>query len=617
LHANQLAQIAPDYFDVVIVDEFHHAAADTYDALLDHLKPRVLLGLTATPERADGQSILKWFDGRVASELRLWKALDQGLLSPFQYFGVGGAPDVSAVSWSRGRYDSAELSNVYTADHIFAKRVLQEVAKKVTDPTKMRALGFCVDIAHAEFMANVFNDAGLRSAPVSANTKDADRAKHLQELGRGDLRCIFSVDLFNEGIDLPDVDTVMFLRPTESATVFLQQLGRGLRRSERKECLTVLDFIGDAHRRFRFDLRYRAIVGGTRRSVEREIDEGFPMLPSGCTIQLDRQAQRIVLDNIRGQLGAGIKGLVDDLRGVGAAATLADFLTKAGIEPEDLYANGRYWTALRREAGFETRPVGPDDQRIGRALSRMLHIDDSSRLDGIRAFVRGSLPRADDTDAPQRDLFVLLGHLHESYSQLSAAWTALWNSDALRDEIDQLLGVIADRVRRTTIALSGGLAGVPLRVHATYSLDEIMAGFDERNSKDGVKRIQLGVHYIKKRRCDLLFVTLEKSEKEYSPTTLYNDYAISPTRFHWETQSGCHEGTPAGRRYIDSKVGRDHVVIFVRQRRNDARGETMPYLFLGEARYATHRGKRPMQIEWDLTEAMPAWFYQETKVAAG
>jgi superfamily II DNA or RNA helicase/HKD family nuclease len=623
LHAEQLERIAPDYFDVLIVDEFHHAAARTYEALLTRLRPRILLGLTATPERADGKSVLGWFDGRIASELRLWKALDQNLLSPFQYFGIGGAPDVSGVRWSRGRYDSASLSNVYTADHLFAKRVVQEVAKKVTDVSKMRALGFCVDVAHAEFMAKVFSDARIPSAAVSAETSASERAESLRALAGGELRCVFSVDLFNEGIDLPDVDTVLFLRPTESATVFLQQLGRGLRRSDRKECLTVLDFIGDAHRRFRFDLRYRAIVGGTRRSIQREVESSFPSLPSGCSIQLDRQAERVVLENIARQLGLGAQGLVEDLRGLvqehGPDVTLRQFLDEAGVDLEDLYSNGRCFSWLRRAAGVLKDEPGPDDAQIERALSRVLHLDDPLRLDGIRMFLaQPRVPRADDADPMQRMLFMLLGYVRRPLDEMQRAWDALWSSVALREEICQLLGVLADRARRVTFPLDGDLARVPLRVHATYSLDEILAGIDERNAKGGVKRIQTGVFLCERLRSDLLFVTLEKSEKEYSPTTLYNDYAISPTRFHWETQSNCHAGTETGRRYLSIRRGGGrHALLFVRQRRTDARGETMPYLFLGEAYCGAHRGGRPMQIEWELARAMPAGVFLETKVAAG
>jgi superfamily II DNA or RNA helicase len=623
LHEAALDRIPPDHFDVVIVDEFHHAAAPTYERLLERLRPRVLLGLTATPERADGRSILNWFDGRVASELRLWKALDQGLLSPFQYFGIGGAPDVSGVRWSRGRYDSAALSNVYTADHFFAIRVAQEVSRKVTDVGAMRALGFCVDVAHAEFMAERFNHAGIASAAVSAQTASRERDEALRALRDGRLRCLFSVDLFNEGVDLPDVDTVIFLRPTESATVFLQQLGRGLRRAENKPCLTVFDFIGSASRRFRFDQRYRAIVGGTRRSVEREIERGFPSLPSGCAIQLDKAAQGAVLENIRQQVGQGVHVLLEDLRSLAAergdGLKLEDFLQEAGVDLEDVYSNGRCRTSLRRAAGLSLSGRGPDDDQIERALGRMLHVDDPLRLDGIRVLVTAPTPpTADDKDPVQRLLFALLGYVRRPFSELSAAWAALWSSDTLRTEILELLDILADRVRRVTYPLDGALSKLPLRVHATYTLDEVMTAFDERNSKGGIKRIQTGSFYSEAWSTDLHFITLEKSEKEYSPTTLYNDYAISPVRFHWETVGNCHEGTETARRYLRTTRGANvHGLAFVRQRRTDSRGETMPYVFLGEVFYATHRGNRPMQMEWDLAHPMPASFFQATKIAAG
>ncbi len=616
LHADRLADLPSDAFDVVIVDEFHHAAAPTYDRLLQRLAPKYLVGLTATPERADGKSILHWFDGRIASELRLWKALDQGLLAPFQYFGVEG-PDVAHVRWSGGHYDTKQLSNVYTADHFFAKRILREVHDKIVDPTRMRALGFCVDIAHAEFMAARFCEAGLAARAVSQKTgRDARRAA-LQGLRDGSLRAIFSVDLFNEGVDLPDVDTVLFLRPTESVTVFIQQLGRGLRRSPDKACLTVLDFIGFAHARFRFDRRFRAIVGGTRRQIAREVEEGFPSLPSGCAIRLDPHAQRAVLDNLRHAIGAGSKGLVEDILAMardGRDITLPALLD-AGIELDDIYAKDRCLTLLRRQAGLDPAPPGPEDHRIARALSRLLHIDDHERLDALRAFVAAPRPpRADAGDPSQRQLFVLLGFMREPYGRLRHAWQALWTSP-LRAELAALLDVLDDRSRR----LSFDLPALPgLRTHGTYSLDEIMATVDERTSKGGVKRIQTGVYYLPRRRTDLLFVTLEKNEAQYTPTTLYDDYPITPSRFHWESQSNCHEATKTGARYLRIRQGADDkAVLFVRQRRKDDRGVTMPYLCLGLCFYERHEGARPMAIEWSLAHPMPAGWYQETKLAAG
>ncbi len=260
----------------MVVDEFHHAAAPTYGRLLKHLRPKVLLGLTATPERTDGQSVLEWFDGRIAVELRLWDALERGLLCPFQYFGLHDGTDLSHVQWSRRGYDVLALENVYTGDQARVSLVVQAIQDTVADPLAMRALGFCVSVAHARFMAHEFSRRGLRSIAVSADTPTDDREAALRDLRDGTVNVVFCVDLFNEGVDVPEIDTVLFLRPTESALVFLQQLGRGLRRTDSKSCLTVLDFIGGANRRFRFDLRFRALLGGHRSDIIRQIEERIP-----------------------------------------------------------------------------------------------------------------------------------------------------------------------------------------------------------------------------------------------------------------------------------------------------------------------------------------------------
>ena len=170
LHQDVLDQIPPDAFDVVVVDEFHHAAASTYRRLLDHIRPKELLGLTATPERADGQSVLDRFDGQIAAEIRIWEALERNLLCPFQYFGIHDGTDLSHVRWSRRGYDTGELENLYTANDFRVRLVIEELRKNVRDVRAMRALGFCVSIAHAEFMARKFNELGVPAVAVSSDS---------------------------------------------------------------------------------------------------------------------------------------------------------------------------------------------------------------------------------------------------------------------------------------------------------------------------------------------------------------------------------------------------------------------------------------------------------------
>ena len=240
----------PDFYDYIIVDEFHHAAAHSYQELLTYYKPKVLLGLTATPERMDGKSILEYFNNRITAEIRLPEAIDRKLLCPFQYFGVTDEVDLSDLKWERGGYNRKELSNVYTMNQAVAcKRanlIIRSIFKYVTDINEVKGLGFCVSKEHAKFMSDYFNSKNIPSMYLVSETSDEDRNSAKKRLVEGYVRFIFVVDIYNEGVDIPEVNTVLFLRPTESLTIFLQQLGRGLRLCEGKDCLTVLDFIGQA-----------------------------------------------------------------------------------------------------------------------------------------------------------------------------------------------------------------------------------------------------------------------------------------------------------------------------------------------------------------------------------
>jgi superfamily II DNA or RNA helicase/HKD family nuclease len=295
LHEERLEQIPHDAFDVVVVDEFHHAKAATYDRLLSRLRPRELLGLTATPERMDGQDVTEWFDQRIAVELRLWEAIDQGFLVPFQYFGVADGTDLSQLTWRRGGYAPGELSDLLSNDDLRVAKLLQAVQRIVLEPGEMRALGFCVSKEHAHYMARRFTEAGLASSALTGDDAPDERAQTLADLQSGQLRCVFSVEVLGEGVDVPDVDCLLLLRPTASATVFAQQLGRGLRRAAGKSHLTVIDLIGQHRREFRFEDRFSAILDTKRGTVLSQVRDDFPFLPAGCTVDLDRQSREIVL----------------------------------------------------------------------------------------------------------------------------------------------------------------------------------------------------------------------------------------------------------------------------------------------------------------------------------
>jgi len=474
LAAIDLANLAPDRFDMVIVDEFHHAAAPTYERLLNHLTPKVLLGLTATPERADGRSILEWFDGRFAAEVRLWDAIEGAQLCPFQYFGVHDDVDLSALEWKRGGYDLAALQGVYTGNEARLAKILHSIGEIVDDPLRMRALGFCVSVDHANYMAESFTCAGIPSVAVSGETRADERADALRMLKSGDVNCVFAVDLFNEGIDVPAIDTVLFLRPTESATVFLQQLGRGLRQTDGKACLTVLDFIGQQNRHFRFDRRLRALLGsGNRADIIRQVEQGFPLLPSGCHMQLDRVAQDVVLRNLRTAIGGRWAEMVRDLRELGDVS-LGEYLTRTERTVNELYRTQRGWSSLRRDAELPVVDAGSHDTPLGRAFGRMLHTDDPERLDVFRRVLDAPAPpRSEELGERERRLLTML-HMDlwsaERGLGLDDGFRRLWANPARRDELRELLDVLDAQADVVPRALRLALP-IPLSVHCHYTRD--------------------------------------------------------------------------------------------------------------------------------------------------
>lgn len=609
LREADLALLPPDQFDIVVIDEFHHAAAPSYRRLLEHLNPAELLGLTATPERNDGLEVLSYFDGRIAAELRLWDAIDQHRLTPFVYYGIHDGTDLRAVPWRRGQgYDIEELSNVLTADDMTGRLVLQALRRRVADTSRMRALGFCVSVRHARFMARIFSEQGVRATAIWADTPEHERRDALKALSNGDTDVLFSVDLFNEGIDVPGIDTLLMLRPTESPTLFLQQLGRGLRRQPGKDVCTVLDFVGNHRREFRYDRRLQALLGGTRRDVEAQVARGFPFLPAGCHMELDQVATRIVLDSIRNAIPDTWTTRVDLLRTLtadGRDCGLQRYLDESGLEPAELYANNRGWSNLRAAAGIGVPARDAPETAIRNAVGRMFHVDDPRRLAAYRAFVATDTPPDLGTLSPQdQRLFRMLmtslvgarGLVKKDASVADGA-ELLWRCPAVISELREVFALLNKRIGHVTPPLAGFDA--PLSIHARYTRQEILAAFNV-GSGCRTPSWREGVKWIPQERADVFVFTLDKSSGGFSPTTRYRDYAVSPSLIHWESQSTTTADSPTGRRYRNHMQTGSSIMMFARLRSDDR-----AFHFLGPAEYQKHEGEQPMAITWKLRHPLP------------
>lgn len=611
-----IERTSPDFYDYIVIDEVHHGAAQSYKKLLEYYKPKVLLGLTATPERMDGEDITRFFDKKMAYELRLPEAIDNKLLCPFQYFGVSDFVDLSELKWTRGGYEVSELENVYVLDTEKAKRRAQDIItntiKYVDDIENVKALGFCVSIKHAEFMANEFNNAGIPSIALTGNSNDEIRKNAAKNLTDGNIKVIFTVDLFNEGVDIPQINTILFLRPTESLTIFLQQLGRGLRISEGKECLTVLDFIGQSNKNYKFADKYRALIGKTKKSVESYVKDGFVSLPKGCFIKLEKQAKEYVLRNIK-----GLKNNKDVLIGkikyfendTGEKLNLKNFLRYNNISLDEFYNGKRTFSRLCAEAEIIQDFQYENEEVLNKRIVNLLSMDSPKLIDFSRKYINNTDMNLNKEDLILRNMlyytFYVKNPEREGISSIKEGIEKNISNRLIKEEILDILDILYEKINCVPIKNSYDFI-CPLEVHCKYTQAQILAGL-EYYREDFYGPMLEGVKYFKDKDLDIFFITLNKSEKDFSELTLYEDYAISENLFHWQSQHKDTEKSKNVQRYVNSN-GR--VSLFVREYKTE-NGKASPYIYLGECTHVSHQGNNPVSFIWKLKNNIPGKFISE------
>lgn len=609
----------PHYYDMIIVDEFHHAAAPSYARLLSHFQPQILLGLTATPERMDGKDILQYFDNHISAEIRLPDAIERRLLCPFHYFGTEDPIDLSSVAWRNGKYDEKELDFRYAANEMTARKraetILSAIDRYTADIRDLKCLGFCVSKRHARYMADYMNARGVPSKSLDADTPDGERKAAKTQLESGEIKILFVVDLFNEGVDIPSVNTVLFLRPTNSLTVFLQQLGRGLRLAPNKDCLTVLDFIAQSNRNYDFAQRFSALFSRKDISIAKEIAEGFPHAPKGCCIQLEEIAQKRILDNIRDRLHKRdfyqdqLLALYESSHTV---PTLFQFLQALQIPAEAFYNGKHLYRRLCADAGvIEPFPPTPEEVYLQKYIWRLLSIDSPRWIQ----FLREEFTRPYAPTSPEEQQFLrmwqytLYGKDYTACGMESPldCITRFASQPTLAREVRELLDYLYERIQILPQKLT-----VPypcaLEVYCHYSRDQILAALGHKRPES----IREGVVYLQDKHTDVFLVTLNKSSKEFSDTTLYEDYSINSRLFHWQSQSTTAVDSPTGQRYIQQNEKGNRVLFFVRERKQDMYKRTMSYTFLGPAHYVSHTGSRPISIIYRLDHAIPAQYITTT-----
>lgn len=616
--------LSASFYDFIIIDEVHHISASSYRPILNYFTPKILLGLTATPERMDGESILKDFCNTIAAEIRLPEALNRKLLCPFQYFGITDSIDLSHATWQNGKYLPSELSKIYTRNDIRVGEIITNLTKYLKDLHDLRALCFCVTQEHAQYMAEKFCLKGLK-ADYLVSSRNHLREELRRKFRNKEINYLFVVDIFNEGVDIPEIDTVLFLRPTESLTVFLQQLGRGLRLADDKECLTVLDFVSNSRPEYDFEGKFRALVGKTNTPIQKEIEDNFPHLPLGCSIILEKKAKDVIIQNIKHATLLNTNQLLNKIRNFGHQTTLPltlkNFTDFYNIPLQSIYKKYT-WNRLLAKAEQITDFESINESEIYRAISKKwFSCNSSSYFQFILKLAQKQFNiNFNELSETEKTMCLML---HYDIWQNAGGFDSLEESiknigvnTIFVQELIEVLELLIDRIDylEEDIILP---FSQPLKLHARYTRDQILAAFRLSSFKNKSPNRE-GVAENKELNTELLFVDLIKSEKDFSPSTLYQDYAISEDLFHWQSQNATSPDKGKGLSYINHQKTNKIILLFVREKNEDEFKNTMSYVFVGEAKFIESSGSKPMSIKWKLNTSLPPYLWKESaKMAIG
>lgn len=612
--ATHLNAFTPDRFDYIVVDEFHHAAATTYRRLIDHFAPRFLLGLTATPERTDGGDLLHLCDDTLVFRCDLFEGIEEGLLCPFRYWGVPDPVDYAQIPWRGNRFDEEDLTRAL-ATRTRAQNVLEQYRLRGAGA----ALGFCVSIAHARFMAGFFVEAGLRAVAVHSGDDSAPRTSSLDALARGDLDIVFAVDMFNEGVDVPAIRTVLMLRPTESTIVWLQQLGRGLRQAEGKAALAVIDYIGN-HRVFLTKARALLSAPEGDRALALRLDavlRGEAELPPGCEVTYDLE----IVDILRGLLRT--RDIDDDME-----AFYTNFTLRHGRRPTALETamsdfdprapNHGGWVEFLRHMG---EPIPDLVAQGGRGLfADIIRRADRDALDWLSCAVEAGLARgvvepftlslslaASPERAAAARSYWAMSHLTEKGGLLRPARLPDDAPDTvaalLRELLEWRLAITGEETPASDTGMQEPerVAYDPhpasgLILWHSYDRPDIAPLFDAPFSRGSWNA---GIVRVDNRL--ILLTTLKKVS--LAAGNHYEDKFLDPHTLQWQSQTSTRRESRHGAILSGQEDGSEvHLFIRAMKLRNS---KAAPFTYCGRVHFIDWEGERPITIRFALPEAVP------------
>lgn len=613
-----LDRYAPDAFDYIVVDEFHHASATSYRALLDHFEPQFLLGLTATPERTDGGDLLGLCGENLVFQCDLLEGVSSGRLVPFRYFGVPDEVDYEQIPWRSSRFDEKALTAALATTKR-AENALEQYRKHGEGP----AIGFCCSRRHANFMAEFFLKNGLRAAAVHSGEDSAPRTSSLEALGKGELDMLFAVDMFNEGVDVPQIGTVMMLRPTESTILFLQQLGRGLRRAEGKSHLQVIDYIGN-HRSFLTKARALLSAADGDRSLSlrlEDLEKGLIDLPEGCSVTYELQALDFLKAMLRDRSGQNeLEAFYRDFKLRNGERPTASEMAHTDFNPAKTGHGG--WFDFVRDMGDEIpdalmtthgdllRMIGNAKYRnadpllvLKAALRNLSQGAPLARLHGSVETLSDQWPEVGEIDDQHIEEglqhWLMTPHFASDGERLTlvrADQTGLL-PDLLGELVDwRLIEFLTADPKASVVREEGATWNAGPELWRSYMRKDIPPLFGKEfnpgNWNSGIVRVDEDL---------VLLTTLKKGA--LSSGNHYEDRFLSPTHMQWQSQNKTRRDSDQGL-ILSGQKPNAKVYLFVR-------GEKMrdslaaPFIYCGQPRFVFWEGEKPITIQWELPSDLP------------
>ncbi|WP_055070003.1 DEAD/DEAH box helicase [Clostridium massiliamazoniense] len=632
-----------DDFDYIVIDEAHHSASESYKAVIDYFKPKFLLGMTATPERTEGTDIFSIFHNNVALEVRLNEALEKSLVVPFHYFGI---TDIDLVDYSG--IDINDIGKVSKLLEINERVdfIIEKMNFYGFDGYKRKAVGFCASVEHAEYMAREFNKRGIKSTALTGSSSISKRQSEIAKLedDKDDLEVIFTVDLFNEGIDIPSINLVLMLRPTQSSIIFIQQLGRGLRKYKEKEFLTVLDFIGNYNKAFQIAIALNGAKYYDKESLKVSIKTDFSNIP-GCTnIQMDEIAKERILEQIDRENFNTMKYLKEEynefkkINGGRVVNLLTDYFTFEGA-PNPLKFIGAipsksYLGFLEKvEGNFDDLKLLKNEKfkLVLKDISAKLPLKRPFEFIIIRYLIKNGIATRDelkndiekyidfiDEETFSYTIECLRGDYHSKKESNFNFIEDLGEKIILAPELKEVIEeekfklYIDDCINYGLLTYEREFGtenyGMPfLKLYSQYTRDDVV-----RMSNATKKFGGYGMGGLKTNGNDwYMFVGMEK-EKDIKESINHENEFIGRDVFVWQSRNTTTIESEAGQKLINNVKENINMHLFVRKYR-EIDGVVEPYIYMGMGDTVYYEGEKPITVHLKLRNKVPMKIYNELK----